>query len=136
MKNSDWIKILVWAVIIHILLIAVTIAEVFVFSGYIQPNKGEQFYQEHVRGIAPYVAIIIGFILIFFVAKRLFRKIENNGKWIGVLLAIAYIIIDMIILQISSVNWSEHYPIFLVSFLTKLIAGYLGVLDFKKLFGK
>jgi len=136
LKNSDWIKILVWAVIIHILLIAVTIAEVFVFSGYIQPNKGEQFYQEHAREIAPYVAIIIGFMLIFFVAKWLFRKIENNGKWIGVLLAIAYIIIDMIILQISSVNWSEHYPIFLVSFLTKLIAGYLGVLDFKKLFGK
>jgi len=136
MKKSGWILILIWAAIIHVLLIVITVAEVFVFSQFIEPNKDEQFYQEHAKIIAPYVAIILGFILIFIVARKLSKKNENNSKWIGILLAIAYIIIDIIILQISSINWPEHYPVFIISFLTKILAGYLGVKDFKKIFGK
>lgn len=132
MKLIDWIKILAWAIIIHLLLIAITIVEVSVFSVFIKPNRSEQFYQEHAKTIAPFIAIIFGFVLILLVAKRLYRKIENSNKWIGVLLAFAYIISDIIVLQISSVDWSVHYPVFLISFLTKLLAGYLGGIDTKR----
>jgi len=136
MNKTSLIKILVWAIIIHVLLIVITVLEVFAFSQFIEPNRNEQFYQEHAKTIAPYVAIIMGFIIVFIVTWRLSKKIESNNKWIGILLALTYIVIDIIILQISSVNWSEHYPVFLISFFTKLLAGYLGVIDFKKVLGK
>ncbi|NER14628.1 hypothetical protein GWK08_14325 [Leptobacterium flavescens] len=125
-NKIPWLKITGWAILIHALLIVTSILEVFIFSTLIKPNRDEVFYEQHAKVTAPYIAIIAGFVLIFLVARSLTRKLEKNKVLTGLLLALTYILIDVVLLFMASVNWSEHYGVFIISFLTKLLAAYLG----------
>lgn len=123
---KTWIKITIWALVIHIVLIAISILEVFIYSLF-KPNQEENFYTEHAQLTGPYISIIFGFIIFYFVAKYLSKKITRKKKIIiALFLPIIYTILDFIMVQYSGVNWNQHLLIFSISALAKLTGSFLG----------
>ena len=43
-----------------------------------------------------------------------------------------YIVMDLVILQLSETDWGEQYLIFMTSFITKTLASYIGATTIKK----
>lgn len=121
-----WLKIIGWAFLIHVILIASSFIEVFIYATLVNSGQEQADYEAHATKSAPYIAIILGFIILFFIARFLVKKYQGQGIRIGILLALAYVILDVILLLSASVDWSAHYISFGVSFSTKILAGYLG----------
>ncbi len=132
MKNNikiPWLKIVLWAVFIHIILMALSILEVVVYSLLINPGLKEADYEQHAMISAPYISIIFGIIIFFFVTRLLTKKRYENSKIIALTLPLVYIILDLIIVILSGSDWTQHYLIFIISFATKIVAAYLGALS-------
>ena len=65
MKKANralWLKLIGWAILSHIILIAISFIEVFIYSIIVNPGQEESVYNEHAAQSAPYVAIIFGFL--------------------------------------------------------------------------
>jgi len=121
-----WIKIIGWSVLIHIILIALSFLEVFIYSLLINPGQEESYYMKHAEQSAPYVSIIFGIVMFFLIARLLTKKRPHNWLVIGLALPIVYIVLDLIMLLPYEVNWGESYLIFIISFGTKALAGFIG----------
>lgn len=131
--KMPWLKIILWGAIgIHLILILLSILEVAIYSLVINPGKEESFYTEHAETTAPYVSIIFGVIIFYFVAKSIAKNNLQIWKKIGIWLALVYILTDFGILYFSSTNWSEMYLVLILSALTKLLSSYLGAMSAKK----
>ncbi len=125
-----WLKIILWGTIgIHFILIFLSILEVAVYSLLINPGKEESLYNQHAQTTAPYVSIIFGIIIFYFVAKSISKNKSQIWKKIGIWLALVYIITDLGILIYSNVNWSEMYLVVILSAVTKSISSYLGAMS-------
>jgi len=132
-KKIPWLKLILWgAIIIHIILISLSFLEVAIYSMVIKPGKGESFYMEHAQITAPYISIIFGIPLFYFVAKFLSKNKRTIRKKIGVWLALIYIITDLVILFFSNVNWGEMYFVFIISYATKFVSSYIGAISVKE----
>ena len=127
-----WLKIIGWAILIHVILILLTILEVAIYSMLINPDQAQIIYEQHAQLTGPYISIIFGIFIFFFVARKLTKKRFAKRKLIGILLPIVYIALDLLMLLAADINWSEHYLVFLVSFSTKIIASYIGATAFLK----
>lgn len=130
-RKLPWLKIVGWALLIHIILIAISFLEVFIYSLF-KPGQEESFYQEHAQLTAPYVSLIFGFFLFFFVLRMFARKRFDQRIAIALGLPIVYTITDFIIVQWAGVNWSEHLLIFMVSAFFKLLGALLGAWSVKR----
>ncbi|MGB5459490.1 MAG: hypothetical protein WBM91_16035 [Eudoraea sp.] len=125
-NKIPWLKIIGWALLIHIILIALSILEVVIFSSLIEPGQQPTYYEQHAQMTAPYVSIIFGIILFFFISRLLVKKRYNKRKFIGLMLPGIYIIMDLVFLLLSDTNWGHQYLIFMMSFITKTLASYIG----------
>lgn len=123
---KTWLKITVWALAIHIILIILTIIEVFIYS-IINPNHEDSFYRDHVEVSGPYISIFFGFILFYFVTRLLSKKFIRNKILIALSLPIIYTIMDFLMVHFSGVYWQEHFIIFIISFIVKTLGSLLGV---------
>ena len=126
-----WIRIVGWTVFIHMLLIALSIIEVLIYSMIIKPGQTEAFYNEHVQFSAPIVSIIFGIVLFYLVAQLLAKNRYPVRKQIAWGLPLVYIIIDIAILLFSKTDWSGQFLVLTLSFGTKFIASYLGAMRAK-----
>jgi len=124
--KTPWLRIIGWSVLIHVILIALSFLEVFLYSLLINPGQDESFYMAHAEQSAPWVSIIFGIVLFYLIARLLAKKRPEKGVIIGLSLPIVYILLDVIILLAAAVNWGEHYLIFIISFASKILAGYVG----------
>ena len=122
-----WLKIIGWAILTHIILIAISFLEVFLYS-LINPGHENSFYEEHAQVSAPYISIIFGFILFFLVARQLCKQAPDHWIAIVLLLPILYIILDFLMLLGYDVDWGEHLLVFMASFLSKALGAYLGAI--------
>ena len=119
--------ITLWAFIIHIVLIALTILEVFVYSSLFNSGQPNAVYEQHAQTAGPYIGIIVGFAAIYFIALRLARKTSGTETMICIGLPVAYILLDMLILVVSGTDWTNDLTTFSISYTTKLLAGYLAL---------
>ena len=132
LSRIPWLWLFIWALVLHVVLIGLSFLEVFIYSALIEPGKDQAFYEAHAAQSAPYVAIIAGFVLTFLVARMLTKKRTQDKILIGIMLVVAYIVIDIFLLMAVKVDWGEHFGIFLTSFATKILAGYLAGISFGK----
>lgn len=127
-----WFRILGWAVLIHIILIVLSILEVVAYSTIINPGHEQSIYEQHAQTTAPYISIIFGIILFFFISRLLVKKRYDKRQVIALALPITYIIIDIIIMLLSNTDWGQQYLAFIVSFVTKILASYIGATSVRK----
>lgn len=125
-NNIPWLRIIGWAMLVHIILIAISIVEVAVYSMIINPNQEQLIYEQHAQLTAPFISIFFGIILFFFISRVLTKKRYKKRKLIGIAFPLIYIILDLLILILSQTNWSKLYLVFIISFLTKILASYFG----------
>ena len=130
-SKTPWWKIIGWAILIHVILIALSILEVFIYAQ-IHPGHEHSFYEDHAKVSGPYISIIFGFILFFFIT-RYFTKTRLDIKYlIAILLPVVYTIKDFLIVHFSGVDWGEHFWIFTISFLIKTLGAFLGAFSLSK----
>ena len=132
LSRIPWLWLFVWALVLHVVLIGLSFLEVFIYSVLIEPGKDQAFYEAHAAQSAPYVAIIAGFVLTFLIARLMTKNRTQDRILIGIMLAVAYMVMDVFLLIAVKVDWGEHMGIFLISFATKILAGYLGSISFGK----
>lgn len=131
-NNIPWLKIIGWAILIHIILISISVLEVLVYSMIINPNQEQLVYEQHAQLTAPYITIIFGVLFFFFVSRMLTKQRYSKRKIIGIVFPLIYIIFDILILGLSETHWSKLYLVFIVLFLTKILSSYLGATVFIK----
>jgi len=129
--NIPWLKIIGWAILIHIILIVISVLEVTIYAMIINPDQEQVVYEQHAQLTAPFITIILGIILFFFIARILVHKRYAKRKLIGIALPLTYIILDIFILVISGTDWAKLYLVFIISFLTKFLASYIGAISLK-----
>lgn len=130
-NKIPWLKIIGWALLIHVILIALSILEVVIFSTIIEPGQEPTYYEQHAQMTAPYVSIIFGIILFYLISRLLVKKRYNKRKLIGLMLPGIYIIMDIVFLLLSDTNWGQQYLVFMMSFVTKTLASYIGATTIK-----
>ena len=125
MKNLTWLKIGGAALLVHIVLISLSILEVFVYSTLVNKGQTQAVYEKHAELTAPYIATIAGCILMYFFVTR-FTKNKAINPWLpGLGLPAIYIIIDFVLLQSTSPGWTKQLPTILGSNFLKSMAAVL-----------
>ncbi len=125
-NKSIILKTTLWAALSHVILIALSFLEVFIYSILINPGQEESVYSDHASVSAPYVAIIGGIVLFLFLARRLATKHPEAKRPIWILLPTFYVIFDLLILIPYGVDWGDHWVAFVLSFGTKFISAFIG----------
>ena len=112
--------------------IVVGILNVFLFFlfmvlyGYvINPGHEESFYQDAANRFGPYVSIIAGIPVMYIAGVILRRFLRSDGLKVGILAWFIYLVIDVSIV-IAAGQIFNFLPHVVVSFVTKLVAIYLG----------
>lgn len=107
-------------------LVILSFAEVAVYSYLINPGQDTAVYEAHANVSAPYISGIFGFIIFFMVSRYWKRKKYENVIQLVILFPLIYILIDIIILSASGVNWADFYHIVLIANAAKMAGSYLG----------
>lgn len=128
-----WAKLAGIALALHIVLVIISFAEVAVYSWIIHPGGTESFYRQHAELTGPYVSAIFGFILFFFITRRLLKNRVNPTYPVVLGLPIAYIVLDIVILLFLPVDWSSHLITFVWASGAKFLGSYLAMLRVRSL---
>ena len=97
---------------------------VFIYSTFIAPGQGEAAYKAYAMRVAPWSSVIAG-IPILFAAGWLLARWQGGGWQVGICAAIAYVVIDILILAAARAL-GEYPTIVALSAATKLAAAALG----------
>jgi len=125
-------RIIWWAFLIHVILIAMTIVEVFLYSTFINSGQDNALYEQHAQVSGPYIGIIAGFMVVYAVGVRLAKRNPSEFRLVALGVPAAYIVMDFIIVVLTVSDFIGNGWIFGVSYVTKLIAGYLVILTLRK----
>ena len=125
LTKKTWLKIILWAIVVHIILIVISVGEVFVYS-LLNPGLAREAYSEHATLSGPYISMIFGFILFFLITRSLCKNLSNGRFVIALAFPIVYTIMDFLLVHFSGVNWEEHITVFLLSFGVKTLGALLG----------
>lgn len=131
-KKINWIKLTGLAFLLHIILIVISILEVFVYSMLIEPGKEEAFYESHAGVSGPWVSGIFGSLFIFFIVKRYIKKNYGQPLTYAIAFPLVYILWDIIILLPFQINWLEHLPVLLMANGAKVAASLLSYYIFRE----
>jgi hypothetical protein len=126
MKKFVILKLVGLAILTMIVLILLSFIEVAVYSYFINPGQSESVYEIHAQASAPYISGIFGFIIFLLVARYWKKKEYPNLSKLVILFPIIYIILDILIISIAGVNWSEVILIFIVANTAKSLGSLLG----------
>jgi hypothetical protein len=125
-SGSYWLKLAGLAFLLHIILIIISVLEVAFYSYLVNPGQTKEVYEAHAMRSGPYISAIFGSLLIFLWMRRTATKDPLNVKLVAIALPLLYIGLDVIILLLSGINWSEHYGVFLWANGAKVLAACLG----------
>jgi hypothetical protein len=114
------------ALLVLVLNVTLSILYMVVYSYVIDPGHDEQYYSDHIQVAAPYCSIVAGIPLMFAAGWWV------SGWWGGkpgvkaaLLVWLTYFVIDFTVVLMVGFT-AGVAVIFTVSFLTKLVAAYLG----------
>lgn len=126
MKRYVIPKLIGLVILTMIVLVALSFAEVAVYSYLIYPAQAQSVYEAHANLSAPYISGIFGFIIFFLVARYWARKEYPNAFKLAILFPVTYIVLDSIIITAAGVKWSDFILIFAIANTAKFLGSYLG----------
>ena len=131
-KNKFWLKLIGVAILLHIILIALSILEVAIYSYLIAPDKDEAFYKAHAQISGPWISGICGSLIIFLLVRNFIKKNNDRHLTYTIAFPLTYIAMDILMLLPFNINWTEHLPIFLMANGAKIAASFLSYFIYKK----
>jgi hypothetical protein len=131
-KIKFWLKLIGVAILLHIILIALSILEVAVYSYLVAPGKDEAFYNAHAQMSGPWISGIFGSLIIFLLARNFIKKNNDRHLTYVIALPLIYIAIDILILLPFNIGWAEHLPVFLMANGAKIAASFLSYFVYKR----
>ncbi len=126
MKNYIILKLTGLAMLTMIVLVLISILEVAVYSYLIHPGQEESEYEAHAQASAPYISGIFGFVIFFLVARYWTKKEYENVSRLIVLFPLVYVLLDIVILIVADVKWSDFILIFAMANTAKFLGSYSG----------
>jgi hypothetical protein len=109
-----------------VLNVAVSVLYMVVYGHLIDPGHEEQYYHDHIQVAAPYCSIVAGIPLMFLAGWWVGRWWEPEfAVKAGLAVGAAYALIDLSVLLAAGLT-GRIAVMFVVSFLTKFAAVYLG----------
>ncbi len=126
MKKYLVLKLIGLSLLTMITLVIISFLEVAVYSYLINPGQDASAYDAHAQVSAPYISGIFGFIVFFLVARYWTKKGFENVAKLALLFPLTYVLMDLVIIVLAGVNWSEFGLIFLMANAAKFLGSYLG----------
>jgi hypothetical protein len=133
MKKNRWVWIIPSAIAVMIINVAIHILYMVAYSYVINPGQDTAHYQAHAQVSAPYSSIVVGMPLMFLACRWIGRKFAARFVITAALLVwLVYFLIDMTVLLFAAELSSRLALFFIISFVTKFAAAYLGGLAARK----
>ena len=127
MKQNRWVWIIPSAIVVMIINVAMHILYMVAYSYIINPGRDQAHYQAHAQVSAPYSSIVVGMPLMFLAGRWIGRKFAARFAITAALLVwLVYVLIDMTVLLLAAELSSRVALFFIISFVTKFAAAYLG----------
>ena len=126
MKKYVILKLIGLALLTMITLVIISFIEVAVYSYLINPGQENNVYEAHAEVSAPYISGIFGFIVFFLVARYWKKKEYQNSLKLTFLFPLTYVLIDIIIITVAGVKWSDFFLIFAIANASKFLGSFLG----------
>lgn len=133
MKKNRWVWIIPTAIAVMIINVAIHILYMVAYSYLINPGHDAAYYEAHAVVSAPYSSIVVGMPLLFLACRWIGRKFAARFVITAALLVwLVYFLIDITFVLFAG-ELSRIALVFIISFVTKLAAAYLGGLAARKL---
>jgi hypothetical protein len=114
------------ALLVMITNVAVSILYMVVYGHVLDPGHEPQYYQDHIQVAGPYCSIVAGIPILFLAGWWVAGWWQRSLGYRGVFFVwLVYTLIDVSILLIAGMSLGMG-ALFIVSFATKLAAGYCG----------
>lgn len=131
-KKNRWVRIIPAAIAVMITNVAIHVLYMVAYSYVIYPGQDMAHYQAHAQLSAPYSSIFVGMPLMFIVCRWIGKKFEARFSVSAALLVwLVYFLIDLTVLVFAG-EFSRLASLFVISFITKFAAAYLGGLAARK----
>ena len=127
-KNRWWLAV-PFALGVMIVNVLISVLYVVVYSYLIDPGHDEAYYQAHAQVAAPYSSIIAGIPLMFLAGRWIGTKFsKGNSVRAALLVWLFYFLIDItVVVAVGALD--RIALLFIISFVTKFAAAYLGGLS-------
>ena len=126
MKKYIVLKLIGLAVLTMVTLVIISILEVTVYSYLINPGHESHVYDAHAESSAPYISGIFGFLIFFLVARYWKKKEYPNSLKLVLLFPLVYVLLDIILITVAGVKWSDFILIFALANAAKFLGSYSG----------
>lgn len=115
MKPKRWLEIVGTAILIEILLILISIAEVFIWGFTQSGPPTDATAQAHAEAVGPFLSAIFGALLMYAAAWNFCRRDTEHRYLYAIALPTIYLLLDVAILLFYPVDWLHHFPVLLAA---------------------
>ena len=132
-KKNRWVWIIPAAIAVMIINVAIHVLYMVAYSYVINPGHEVAYYQAHAQVSAPYSSIVVGMPLMFLACRWIGRKFAARFVITAALLVwLVYFLVDLTVVLFAAEPSSRLLLLFIISFVTKFAAAYLGGLAARK----
>ena len=132
MTKNRWVWIIPAAIAVLATNVAIHILYMVAYYHLINPGQDTAHYHAHAKLSAPYSSIFVGMPLMFLVCRWIGKKFAARFSVTAALLVwLVYFLIDITVLVFAG-EFSRSALLFVISFVTKFAAAYLGGLAARK----
>jgi hypothetical protein len=132
MTKNRWVWIIPAAIAVFVINLAIHILYMVAYYHLINPGQDTAHYHAHAELSSPYSSIFVGMPLMFLVCRWIGKKFAARFSVTAALLVwLVYFLIDITVLVFAG-EFSRFALLFLISFVTKFAAAYLGGLAARK----
>lgn len=132
MTRNRWVWIIPAALAVFVINLAIHILYMVAYYHLINPGQDTAHYQARAKLSAPYLSIFVGMPLMFLVCRWIGKKFGSRLSVTAALLVwLVYFLIDTTVLVFAG-EFSRLALLFVISFVTKFAAAYLGGLAARK----
>ena len=130
--KNRWVWIIPAAIAVLVINVAIHILYMVAYYHLINPGQDTAHYHAHAELSAPYSSIVVGMPLMFLVCRWIGKKFAARLSVTAALLVwLVYFLIDITVLVFAG-EFSRLALLFVISFVTKFAAAYLGGLAARK----
>ena len=132
MTKNRWVWIIPAAIAVLVINVAIHILYMVAYYHHINPGQDTAHYHAHAKLSAPYSSIFVGMPLMFLVCRWIGKKFAARFSVTAALLVwLVYFLIDITVVVFAG-EVSRLALLFVISFVTKFVAAYLGGLAARK----
>ncbi|HKO96530.1 MAG TPA: hypothetical protein VJU86_06050 [Pyrinomonadaceae bacterium] len=133
--KNRWVWIIPAAGAVIVINLAIHMLYMVAYYHLINPGQGTAHYHAHAELSAPYSSIIVGTPLMFLVCRWIGKKFAARFSGTAALLVwLVYFLIDITVIVFARES-SPLALLFVISFVTKFAAAYLGGLAHGRFYG-